>query len=241
MEGALGTQNISSPSITLPHAHHFVPLKLTPKNYLSWRKQIVAYLKGKGQRLFSFLDGSHPCPDDADAAAQWSAQDSAITSLLLASLSDEVHSLVLDKETSFDIWTALQDAYGLASMTRLMSLNMSLQNLQQDPDESNSAYLQHAKLITDELAAASKPLTPADFNIYVLRSLRSDLHDMVSPILNRLDPPSYADLSRLLLSHERIKAFQKLRLTEAPITGSQSPSANTVQRTDQVNPSSSRG
>lgn len=55
----------------LSSAHHFVSIKLTSRNYLLWRTQLVPFLRG--QNLLGFVDGSLPCPlatlgEDASSA-----------------------------------------------------------------------------------------------------------------------------------------------------------------------------
>lgn len=45
---------------SLLNAGNFLSIKLTNKNYISWKTQLIPYLKG--QNLLSFIDGSNPCP-----------------------------------------------------------------------------------------------------------------------------------------------------------------------------------
>ncbi|GAV59269.1 UBN2_3 domain-containing protein, partial [Cephalotus follicularis] len=96
--------NTSSPSY-LNHARHFLSLKLTTKNYLLWKTQLVQFLRG--QKLLGFVDCSNPCPpltitvDDHTnpqsnpVAIAWQDQDQLIRSLLISSLSESVIPIVV--------------------------------------------------------------------------------------------------------------------------------------------------
>ena len=55
----LNTMPTPSPTSLTP-IHHLITIKLTRKNYLLWKAQIVPYLKG--QPLYGYLDGSIPTP-----------------------------------------------------------------------------------------------------------------------------------------------------------------------------------
>ena len=216
--------NTTTP-LTFPSAQHFLSIKLNASNFLIWRKQITPFLKGQG--LFGFLDGSHPQPTDPIAATAWQQQDAQLVSLLVASLSEDLVPLLLDKETSFECWTTLHEAFGSASPTRLMSLHLELQNLRQKSDETVTSLLRRAKAVADELAASGNALKPTEFNLHVLRALCDDLQDAVPGILNRHTPPTYTELHGLLLSHESMRAFRKLTVADATPTN---PIVNTAQR-----------
>ncbi|XP_019160926.1 PREDICTED: uncharacterized protein LOC109157507 [Ipomoea nil] len=125
-ERTITTTSVSSPNPpnSLPSAHHFVSLKLTHRNYLYWRTQIILFLRG--QHLLGFIDGSRPCPssvlevpasetsDDAasvtanPAYEAWLEQDASILSLLISSIFDEVMYLTLGQTRSRGVWLATE-------------------------------------------------------------------------------------------------------------------------------------
>lgn len=75
-------------------------------------------------------------------------------SLLISSLFEETLPLVVGLNTSKDI---LDTALSSPSNTRILNIHMQLQNLKQD-DLIVTQFLQKAKLLSDELAAAGRPL-----------------------------------------------------------------------------------
>jgi hypothetical protein len=172
MYGASPTASI----ISLPYTHQVVSLKLSNHNFLYWRMQMKPFLLGQG--VYSFVDGTSPCPPSHLAATEtstfsvnpaylsWKQQDHLIMSALLSSLSVEVLHLVVDCNTSHAIWTTLEIALASPSNSRIMQLHGSFQDLRQN-DDSASIYLQKAKALFDELAAAGRPISLAEFNLYV--------------------------------------------------------------------------
>ena len=140
------------------------------------------YLLGQG--VFHFVDGSLPCPPahplDAMAATssaispsflRWKQQDQLILSALLSSLSVDVLHLVVDCTTSHCVWCTLKKALASPSNSRIMQLHGSFQDLRQG-DALVSLYMQQAKALFDELAAAGRPMSLEDFNLYVFRGTR---------------------------------------------------------------------
>ena len=81
---------------------------------------------------------------------------------------------------------------------RIMQLHGSFQDLRQR-DASVTTYMQHAKLLFDELVTAGRPLSLKDFNLYIFRC---EFKDLVTSLVTKVEPLSYADLHNHLLTHE---------------------------------------
>jgi len=80
----------------------------------------------------------------------------------------DVLHLVVDCSTSHCVWRTLEKALASPSNSRIMQLHGSFQDLRQG-DSSVSLYMQQAKSLFDELAAAGRPMSLEDFNLYVFR------------------------------------------------------------------------
>lgn len=151
-----------------------------------WKTQLFPYLRG--QDLIGFIDGSTPCPPSTitvdghqvvnPAHLDWTRQDQLIMSLLIASLFEDVIPLVVGLDTSQQVYTTLETSLASASNTRIMQLHMNLQNLKQD-GKPISTYLQQAKSYADALTAASRPLSLADLNLYILKGFRPEAIDLL--------------------------------------------------------------
>ncbi|GAV88837.1 UBN2_3 domain-containing protein [Cephalotus follicularis] len=218
---------LTGPPVT-NSAHHLLSLKLNETNYLSWRTQIVPFLRG--QKLFGYVNGTIVCPvpTDVEAYNNWQQQDNNLMSILVGSLSAEVIPTVHQAPTSKQIRDTLQEAYASPSNTRILSLHLSLQNIEHKPDESITQFLQRTKTLHDELAAAGRPISLEDFNLYIFKALREDFKVMIPTLTARLDPLSFSELHGLLVSHE---FFNKSALTKLSlnVTGD-TPSVNTTER-----------
>jgi len=197
--------------------------------------QMKPYLLGQG--VFGFVDGSNSCLSPHILATdgvslqvsqhflRWKQQDQLILSVLLSSLSMEVLHIVVDCPTSCSVWQTLEQALASTSNSCVMQLHGSLQDLRQG-DDSVTQFLQKAKALFDELAAAGRPISLADFNLYVFRGLRGEFKDLVTSLVTRADPLPYAYLLSHLLTHEFIHKSSHLSMGSAAIHAPLLPTPN---------------
>jgi hypothetical protein len=89
----------------------------------------------------------------------------------------KVLHLVVDCQTSSSVWRTLKQALASTFNSRIIQLHGSLQDLQQG-DESVTQFMQKAKALFDELAAADRPFSLKDFKLYVFRGLRAVFKDL---------------------------------------------------------------
>lgn len=104
---------VSSNVTSLFTAHHLFSIKLTHRNFLFWRTQVVLFLRGHD--LIGFVDGSFPCLNAYLSAIEgasprpnpdydvWVRRDQSLLPMLLSSLSEEVMSLVVGGRTSKEV------------------------------------------------------------------------------------------------------------------------------------------
>ncbi|GAB2213082.1 hypothetical protein Droror1_Dr00021100 [Drosera rotundifolia] len=154
-----------------------------------------------------------------------------ISSLLIASLLEEVLPLVVGKKTSKDIWNTLATACSASSETQLMSLHMALQDLKQKEDEPVNLFLQCAKTIFAELQAAGDVVRPSTFNMHIYRGLKPKFQSIISSRLTRPTTVEYDDLHVILISHEFLQGttFNKVTISETFFDAS-NPQTNALHR-----------
>lgn len=145
-----------------PVTNSFLSHKLGPTNYLMWRTQILPFLKSHS--LYKFISGDHPAPPETIIVTDnptpqpnplfviWSTQDQVVMSLLIASLLEEIVSLIIDATTSHQICSILYWTFSSSSNTCILHLNLQLHQLKQG-DDSVTVFLHKAKSIVDTLAA----------------------------------------------------------------------------------------
>lgn len=148
----------------IPSSAHRLTIKLTQDNFFLWKAQIIPYFKG--HNVFGFLDDSHPAPPPLDSITNnpspaflaWQQQDQSIISILIASLSENLISHILNATTSCEIWLILDDLFVAKTQARSMQLHYQLATLKKGSD-SIADYYQHTKLICDTLAMIGKTLS----------------------------------------------------------------------------------
>ncbi|XP_008238542.1 PREDICTED: uncharacterized protein LOC103337169 [Prunus mume] len=229
-------------TMPMPNPSHFLSLKLTPTNFLLWKTQFEPILISHD--LEGLIDGIDTAPPSTVGAGNTSQsnpefgvgntsqsnpefissrkRDQMLCSLIIASSTEDVMPHIVGTSTSFQAWKALTQAFGSPTNTRLLQLHTQLQNFSKG-DLLIATYLQKAKLIADQLAAAGKPLDTNEFNAIIFRNLGSDYSDMVTAMSTRLSPISYSELHSLLVSHE-------IRLQEQATYSTILPSANMVYK-----------
>jgi len=212
--------------------------------------QMLSYLLGQG--VFGFVDGSNTCPPSHVLARdgislqvnplflRWKQQDQLILSVLLSSLSMEVLHLIVGCQSSYSAWRTLEHALASTSNSRIIQLHGSLQDLRQG-DESVTQFMQKAKALFDELVIAGRPVSLEDFNLYVFRGLRGEFKNLVTSLITKAKPLSYADLHSHLLTHEFL--HKSSAAIHAPLlpTPSTPSSALVAQRQTFGNSGRSRG
>jgi hypothetical protein len=134
--------------------------------------------------------------------------------------------LVIDCQTSSSVWRTLEQALASTSNSHIMQLHGSLQDLRQG-DESVTQFMQKSKALFDELAAADRPILLGDFNLYVFYGLREEFKDLVTSLVTKVEPLSYAYLYSNILMHEFLHKTSLTSIGIAIINAHLLPTPNT--------------
>ena len=157
------------------------PAKLDRTNYLVWRAQIRASIIANG--LEGFINGESQCPDrflssyksavsrsEAQSSSrrenpdyiEWKKIDKLLQSRMLSSMVDNVLSMVMDCDTSLELWEKLAEMFMSQSKARYMPLKMQIQTTKKEA-MSISDYFNKMKKIADSLAIGGNPLASTGF------------------------------------------------------------------------------
>ncbi|XP_071678436.1 uncharacterized protein [Lolium perenne] len=168
--------------------------KLTRDNFLLWQTQVLPEIRGA--QLFGFLDGSVEEPaktvktTDKDGAevtvpnpehARWIAQDQTVLGFLVRNMAKEVLTQMVGLSTSAAVWKAVVEMFSAQSQSRVVHLRTKLNQCRKD-DKSGQAYLDEIKSLSDEMAAAGKPMDTVDVISYILAGLDDDYDGFVAAI-----------------------------------------------------------
>ncbi|KAA8524301.1 hypothetical protein F0562_010724 [Nyssa sinensis] len=228
---SLTTPSSSLPNPSFPNLSHIISVKLTSENYLLWQVQIVPYLRG--QRLYKFVDGSHPAPPcylpDKSPNPEyetWVDYDQMVMSALISSLSESIIAEVVGCRSARDVWLSLAKTYASTSQARVVQTQLQLASLNKGSD-SISVYYRRAKSLVDSMAAAGRPLPSSEFVPYLLAGLGPDYDPLVSSVTTRIEPIGTEELLGHLLSHE---ACLHHHATKASLFSPTEPSAHFASR-----------
>ncbi|KAK2993325.1 hypothetical protein RJ640_005361 [Escallonia rubra] len=176
--------NIPSSTPSLVTSTHTFSIKLTSKNYLAWKTQFLPILNY--QNLHEHIDGTSSLPPKTIVSPTvenlsipnpeykaWFQNDQLLLSWLFSSLNEEIFPCVIGLSTSQEVWTALAHSFGSVSQNCQLQRYIELQELKKN-DLSISEYLHKAKSLSDELSAAGKSVSPAEFNAISYRNIGSD-------------------------------------------------------------------
>ncbi|KAK9200255.1 hypothetical protein WN944_015452 [Citrus x changshan-huyou] len=183
------------------------PIKLDRSNYTIWKSQILSSVRANS--LEDLLDGSKTSPDqflqsetesisgDAElnpAYTTWKRKDQLLLSWLMSSISIEILSLVVNSETSLELWTSLEQQFGFETSTKKL------------------------KTITDELAIAGNPISSLDFLTHLISGLGQPYYPVVVYLEANLAKISINEAYSMLLPHEaRLEANQLSASKEAKL------------------------
>jgi len=91
--------------------------------------------------------------------------------------------------------------------------------------------MQKAKALFDELATVGRPIFLEDFNLYVFCGLQGEFKDLITSLVTKVKPLSYANLYSHLLTHEFLHKTSLSSMGSAVINPSLLPMPNTPTTT----------
>ncbi|KAF5466512.1 hypothetical protein F2P56_016430 [Juglans regia] len=218
------------PSSNLSSFSHIISTKLTTDNYLLWKVQISAYLRG--QDLFQYIDGSLSSPPKTitdsttnipklnPAFLSWQRTDQLVLSVLFSSLSDSILGHVLSSIMARDLWVRLASMFASHSQAKEFQIRFQLTNLSRG-DQPMSEYFGKVRMLADSLAATGNPLPEKEIVTYLLNGLGQAYEPFITSVTTRADPLSSEELYQLLFIHEA-RTAHFTRTTLSPIE----PAAN---------------
>ncbi|KAF9678646.1 hypothetical protein SADUNF_Sadunf07G0056400 [Salix dunnii] len=150
--------------------------KLDGPDYLTWRIQFLVFLRSHD--MVGLVDGTNHAPaktlSDGSMDPVFSSKskkDNNILNWLYASITEKLVSTILNLETSKQVWDALQSRFSSTSQSRVALLKRQLQTISQG-NRNCLSYIEEAKLFSNQLSVAGKPVEEQDLISYLLSGLK---------------------------------------------------------------------
>ncbi|KAE8703262.1 Dynamin-related protein 5A [Hibiscus syriacus] len=208
---------------------------LDEMNFLLWKQQILLTIRS--HRLERFLTGAVTTPpetivnDDGitrvnDAYENFVAQDSALASWLLSTISNHLLPQFVGAETAAAVWNIVLQFFANRSTTAVMSLHYKLQSLKKGGD-SMRTYLTRVKEVCDALASCGSVVPQVEHIASVLKGLPREYQPFMAVITSMRETLSLDNIYTMLLDAETQLASLDDQLETLPM------SANVAQRENQ--------
>ena len=205
------TSSHRSLPLAITSIHQFttpITLKLDEDNYLLWKHQVLASIRGL--KLSHFLDGTNVPSTTASSAADSSSpsddslryqqQDQLIIAWLLASMSTPILTNVVGLDTTADIWRCLETQFSSHTRAKVQKLKLQLKTPKND--RSISSYLHDIKNAVNMLAAIGAPISIADHIDIILEGLPEEYNAFITAVTSRTDPYTITEIEALLFAQE---------------------------------------
>lgn len=204
--------------------------KLKETNYLIWRQQVWATVKGYG--LEGYLTGSKEPPQmwitekegttvertiNPDFTT-WERQDQLLSAWLQSSLAEGIMVNIVGLTTSSSIWKALETNFASQSRAKVMQYKLQLQTLRKN-SLSMSEYLSKVKACCDLLNSVGYNVSEGDQILHILNGLGSEYDPVVVIVSGKAESWTIMDVHSLLLSFEN--RLESTKLTASNTDGSQ--------------------
>ncbi|BFG15365.1 hypothetical protein CerSpe_016390 [Prunus speciosa] len=151
-----------------------------------------------GNGILGFIDGSFPCPPQflvtedgsvdgsvlSDAFTIWTIHDTALMTLITATLSSSAISCVIGCSTSKAMWVNLRERFASVTRASIFQLKIDLHNIKKG-SETIDQYLQKIKDVRDQLSAVGFEIPDDDTVILALKGLHSEYNTVKAVIRGR--------------------------------------------------------
>ena len=218
------------PALTVSNIRTFVPitLEIEKVQYASWAELFKIHA-----RAYQVLDHIIPPRDTTIDENLWSRLDAVVLQWIYGTIStDLLHTILEPDSTAQTAWDHLKNIFQDNKNSRAVHLEHQLSRTQQADFPNISAYCQHLKMLSDQLANVGSPVSNQRLVLQLVAGL-SEGYDGVATIIQQSDPlpPFYKARSMLTLEESR-KAKQSAISLALTAPSSQTQFTRTIKTTE---------
>ncbi|KAL4339361.1 hypothetical protein GQ457_08G024740 [Hibiscus cannabinus] len=193
---ASGGSTVVSTKVHKDFTNKKVNIVLDEYNFLMWKQQVL--LAVRSLRLEKLLTGVLKAPPATVTSADgvvtenedyeiFVAQDSALASWILSTISPQLLPQFISAETTSEIWSTVLRFFSSRSTTTMMSLHYKLRSLKKG-DLSMRTYVSQVKELCNALAACGSPIFDLETIATILNGLSMEYQPFVAIITVSRDP-----------------------------------------------------
>jgi hypothetical protein len=123
--------------------------------------------------------------------------------LLWMSIKDSIIPHIRDCKTSRETWEILKGLYEITNSNIIMFFKTNLLSIKMEANENITTYDSRIKDLSDQLSAIGEYVSKYDMVTITLKGLIRDYHVFISSLGGRAQPPTFSELTRILLQRRR--------------------------------------
>jgi len=116
---------------------------------------------------------------------------------------DNIILYIRDCKTSKDTWDISKGLYETTNSNRIMFLKTKLLSIKIEANENIANYVSRIKYLCDQLSAIGDKVSNSDMVTIALKFLITDYHVFISSLGGRAMPPTFIELTGILLQEEQ--------------------------------------
>ncbi|KAE8690865.1 hypothetical protein F3Y22_tig00110893pilonHSYRG00648 [Hibiscus syriacus] len=187
-----------------------VNIILDESNFLFWKQQVLLtvrshrlerLLTGAASPLSTTVVNEHGDLVQNELYEDFVAQDSALESWLLSTISPHLLSQFVGVETAAAVWSTVQQFFANRSTTAVISLHYKLQSLKKGSD-SMRTYLTRIKEVCDALDSCESAIPQAEHITSILKCLPHEYQPYIVFITTMKDALSLDKICSMLIDAE---------------------------------------
>ena len=179
--------------------------KLDGENYIDWKFKIMIICEA--WHVWPVVSGYKLKPIGA-ASTDWEKRETKAKVLLRMSVKDSIILHIQDCKTSKETWEVLKALYEIINSNQILFLKTKLLSMKMEANDNIVTYVSRIKDLCDQLNAIGDKVFNTDMVTITLKGLIRDYQYFVSSLGGRAMPPTFIELTRILLQEEeRMKVF----------------------------------
>ena len=205
------TASPSTANSNLVISSHPIALKLNEENYLLWKQQVLAAIRGHNLQQYIVSSSSIPpqflsLEDEVLGTLNpeflaWEQKDQLLLSWLLSSLSEPMLTRFVGCNQSRQLWDQIHQHFHSQARSKVRQYRSELWNIKKGSCTVNE-YLLRIKALVDSLTFAGKPISTQEHIEIILDGLPEEYNSFITAITTRRNPCTLPEIESLLFDCE---------------------------------------